>query len=351
MKKIFKKARPEPAVQEEQSPGSFPDFTKKEIFTQGDSADRLLSKYIRADKICFDYLKIKPDRIKRIYLVGGKTDFACAVYGAYNFEILADVISSAMCSGEFICSNPILDRGTLAVIIGSNTQVCKRCAQCGAKVVQILDYGEGGDIISLDFKTMGEFDTVSYTLKMLALAMLALYIGEKGRVITSLYIKIATRMLTGLRDKIKVILSREYIINEAVQGINLDGVTAMGINVDYAVALYTAEILSAAGECDVYAAPYSQLSDRVKKSGGIIISASNAQLYDMLDSAASCALKILPEGLSGEVGGAFTYEESIPLLNPLLGSVVVQLIAYEKYCRRKRGGESGEHMPQIMPQD
>ena len=99
MKKFLAKKKKESAVTIPPSLDSFPDFTKKEIFTQGQLIDDLLDRYIKADKISFDYLKVKIDKIKRIYIIGAGTDYSCAVFGSYNFEVLLDIISVPLALG------------------------------------------------------------------------------------------------------------------------------------------------------------------------------------------------------------------------------------------------------------
>lgn len=329
MKKLLAKKKKEPEVVSPPSLDSFPDFTKKEIFTQGQLIDDLLGRYIQADKINFDFLKVKIDKIKRIYIVGAGTDYSCAVFGAYNFEVLLDIIAVPIALGEFVYSNPILDKNTLVVLIGESGSVQKRIEGSGARLIRITDFSASKSDIVLNYKTLGRIPTASYSLKLTALAMLALYFGEKNQVITPLYIKIATQMLRGLKNKIKGILSQEYIINEIAGTLDSDKLLFTGTNVDYAVAVYAGELLQS-GKCISSSIPLSQLNSEYRDNFSIIALASNLDFYNLIDSADDFRLKIVSSGVSALDENTLTYDESIPLLNPILSSVAVQMIAYVK---------------------
>lgn len=329
MKKLLAKKKKEPEVVSPPSLDSFPDFTKKEIFTQGQLIDDLLGRYIQADKINFDFLKVKIDKIKRIYIVGAGIDYSCAVFGAYNFEVLLDIIAVPIALGEFVYSNPILDKNTLVVLIGESISVQKRIEGSGARLIRITDFSASKSDIVLNYKTLGRIPTASYSLKLTALAMLALYFGEKNQVITPLYVKIATQMLRGLKNKIKAILSQEYIINEIAGALDSDRLLFTGTNVDYAIAIYAGELLQS-GKRISSSIPLSQLNSEYRDNFSIIALASNLDFYNLIDSADDFRLKIVSSGVSALDENTLTYDESIPLLNPILSSVAVQMIAYVK---------------------
>lgn len=327
MRKFLSRKKYEPTFAPSPSLDSFPDFTKKEIFTQGQLIDELLNRYIKADKINFDFLKIKIDKIKRIYIVGEGTDYSCAVFGAYNFEVLLDIISVSLSVGEFIYSNPILDKNTLVVLIGENSIAEQRVTGSGARLVRIMDFSDNKKDVVLGYKTLGSFPTAAYSLKLTALCLLALYFGEKNQVITSLYVKIATYTLRGLKDKIKSILSKEFIINELAHSLDGDRLVFTGTNVDYALSVYAGELLSNKS-CAALSVPLGQLNQNHRDHFSLIALASNIDFYNLLDSNTQFGLKIVSSGVNVTDDKILFYEETIPLLNPILSGVVIQLIAY-----------------------
>ncbi len=337
MKKIFHLKKEEKPVASAPRLESFPDFTKKEIFTQGALIAQMLGKYINADKICLDFLKIKTEKIKRVYLVGSGTDYSCALCGAYNFEVLLDVVSVAVPTGEFLCSNPILDKNTLVVLLGDNGDALKRARDSGAKAVQILNFGSEKDAITIDHKTLGSFPTAEYSLKMTALVLLALYLGEKKKVVTSLYIKISTQMLLDLKNKIKAVLEQEYVINGIAQNLDLSNMLITGTNVDYAVALYGSGIFDCGTETEIPAVSFGEISPFQRQNKSLLALASNVDFYDIFNNCSNCQLKIAPDAVRKIDEKTFIYEETIPLLNPILNSVVLQMIVY--YLSEKNHGE------------
>ncbi|MDE6155185.1 MAG: SIS domain-containing protein, partial [Eubacterium sp.] len=239
--------------------GSFPNYMRKEIFTQPQLIDGLLERYIRADKIDFDFLKIKIDKIKRIYIVGSSEDYGCVLAGAYNFEVLVDIPAIPVLMSEFIYSNPILDKSTLVIVIGNKTNehcnaVINRANTGGARIIAVFDFDtENGYAISLDFNEKGAVSTAGYSLKYITISLLALYFGEKNQVVTELYIKIATKMLRSLGDKIKYVLESEYLIKHILQKTDENRLLLTGTNVDFASAIYGAHLLSFAYSKDIYA--------------------------------------------------------------------------------------------------
>ncbi len=314
--------------------GSFPDYMRKEIFTQPQLIDRLLEKYVHAGKIDFDYLKIKIEKIKRIYIVGSSRDYGCVLAGAYNFEVLADIPSIPVLMSEFIFSNPILDKSTLVIVVGNNdNELCRtvidRIKSSGARFIAVFDFDtENSYAVNLDFVENGAASTAGYNLRYVALSLLALYFGEKNQVVTELYIKIATKMLWSLSDKIKTVLESEYLIKHMAQKLNGNQLLMTGTNVDFASAIYGAYLLSFAYDRDIHTVPASELKNMKRRSGSIIGYASNESFYDVLEKTVGECIKIIPENINSRSADVIDYDDTIPLLNPVLGAAVTQLMAY-----------------------
>lgn len=336
MKKLLKRKKTEPIKAVEPSLDSFPNFTKKEIFTQSDLIYDLVDRLVKNDKISLDYLKIKADRIKRVYIIGAGINYPATIFGAYNFEVLLDVISVGMPMGEFLSSNPIIDKSTLVVMLGENEKAEKRVADCQGILVKIVDFSNAKNTISLNYKTMGEFDTASFNLKLIALSLLALYLGEKNKVITELYTKIAVTLMRGLKDKIADVLSKEFVINEIANSLDFSSLCLVGTNVDYGVALYGSYLFGAVSDKPALAYHLSQLPKQSRKNNSIIALASCEELYDLINFDVDCRLKIITNSIEDKSENVFAFDESIPLLNPILCAVALQLIAYSKYMSNEQ---------------
>lgn len=316
--------------------GSFPDYMRKEIFSQPQLIGELLEKYVHAGRIDFDYLKIKIDKIKRIYIVGNSGDYGCVLAGAYNFEVLADIPAIPILMSEFIFSNPILDKSTLVIVIGngSDEQCCAvidRVNSSGARLIAVSDFDtENNFAVSLDMNEKGAVSTAGYTLRYVALSLLALYFGEKNQVVTELYIKIATKMLWSLGDKIKSVLASEYLIKHMLQKTDENSLILTGTNVDFASAIYGAYLLSFAYDQDIHTVPVSELKNLKRNNGSMIAFASNESFYDVLVKTVGSCIKIIPKNINSNTIDVVDYDDTIPLLNPILAAVVMQLMAYNK---------------------
>lgn len=335
-KRIFikKKKHPRP-VMPSVDKGHFPDFIRKEIFTQPELINALIERYVRAEKINFDYLKIKIDKIKRIYLVGDSENYGCVLAGAYNFEVLADILCSASLISEFRFSNPVLDKSTLVIVVSKTAdkkyyrETINRINESGARLIEILNFEpENNHAVNLNFIEKGAFSTAGYTLRYTALSMLALYFGEKNQVITELYVKIATKMLQSLGGKIKYVLENEYLIRHMAEKISTDNLITTGTNIDFACALYSAYLFSFALNRNIHTSPVGELKFFRCEADTIIGFASNENFYDVLINSVDKCLKIIPKNIAANDSFFIDYDDTIPLFNPILSAVVSQLMAY-----------------------
>jgi len=346
VKRIFLKKQTE--EEKEKMPpdkGSFPDFMKKEIFTQAGLLQNVILKFIKADKINFDFLKIHFDRIKRIYIASNSAFFGCAVAAGYNFEVLTDVVCVPILLSEFNCANPILDKNTLVIITAENAEerdVClaqKRCSSSGARALLILDYahsgGKSNSIISLDYESCALFPTANYTAKYLVLCLIALYFGEKNKVITELYVNIATKMLLSLCSKVKGVNEADYFVNSLVNQLDGRDIILTGRNVDYSTALYGETALNALCKIKARAVPCAELKFFKSEDFAVIAFVSNRELMELtledIKPYKDNAVIIAPGALSqsmGEYNTLITYHDSIPLFNPVISAAVLQLFFY-----------------------
>lgn len=315
--------------------GSFPDFMRKEIFTQPELINDFCERYIRAGKINFDYLKIKTEKIKRVYITGNAADYGCVQAGAYNFEVLADIPCAPALLSEFNFSNPILDKNTLVIILSSSkdnkqcSEAVTRINESGAKAIGIFDFEpESSMAISINLVEKGAVSTAGYTLRYVALSLLALYFGEKNQVITELYVKIATKMLQDLGEKIKYVLENEYLIRHMAEKISSDNLILIGTNVDFASAIYGAYLLSFAFNQDVHTLPVGELCFSKTKRDNVIGFASNEHFYNILINSAESSIKIVPKNIGVNEANRIDYDDTIPLFNPVLSAVIMQLTAY-----------------------
>jgi glucosamine 6-phosphate synthetase-like amidotransferase/phosphosugar isomerase protein len=106
----------------------------------------------------------------------------------------------------------------------------------------------------------------------------------------------------------------------------------VGTNVDYAVSLYASRVFSLATDKQVTCIPYGEMYLQQKEKS-LVALASNIDFYNLIDDKLDYQLKIVSSSVSDLEENTIFYNESIPLLNPILSAVVIQLIAYKK-CER-----------------
>lgn len=311
----------------------FSDFTEKELFTQSTLAKNFIDRHIKLGKIRFDNIKISFDKIKRAYIIGNGCDYACALAAAYNAEVLCDIPSFAESIFEFTHSNPVLDKSTLVIIISSDkeSEDCKnavsRLKNSSAKIIFVFSSGEEGqNVISVGMTEKGELPCPSFLLKYLALSMLMVYIGDKNKVITELYKTISLNAFSSISKRIDEVFTARDIIFQAAKRIDANGLVVSGINVDFAQSIYSALIMSKATGEKIHPVAVNMLSGYKN----VLAITSCIELNKALIKEAAPDIAILPANIEMQDITTISYGETIPLLNPIISTAVIELIAYYK---------------------
>ena len=321
--------------------GGFSDFTEKELFTQSTLAEDFTSRHIRLGKIRFDNIKIPFDKIKRIYIIGNGCDYACALAAAYNAEVLCDIPSFAESIFEFTHSNPVLDKSTLVIIITSDKEsadcinAVNRLKNSSAKIIFVFSSGvEMQNVISVGMTEKGELPCPSFLLKYLAISMLMVYIGDKNKVITELYKTISLNAFSSISKRLDEVFGARDIIFQAAKRIDINGLVISGINVDFAQSIYSALIMSKATGEKIHPICVNMLSGY----NNVLAITSCIELNKALMKETTPDIAILPANIEMHGITTISYGETIPLLNPIISTAVIELIAY--YKLRKNNDEA-----------
>ncbi|MCM1285838.1 MAG: SIS domain-containing protein [Acetobacter sp.] len=321
-------------IREEYGLDGYKSYTEKEIFTQAYMVKKLIDQHIKMGKISFDEIKINFSKIKRIYIIGNANDYALALSGAYNFEVLCDTITAAESVFEFNFSNPILDKNTLVIILEKNhdsndvKSSLARIKTSGAKFIQICSqYGNTENTINLNINEKGDFTSADFIMKYLILSMLSIYIGDKNKVVTDLYKSVAVNSLLSIHQKIDTVLSAKKIIAQASTRINSEELIITGTNVDFAQSIYASDVFSKALKNHVNAIPLDRLKENCTDKNIIALTScidSNKAVLQNINP----NILILPANINIEHITTISYEETIPLLNPIISCIIIQLLAY-----------------------
>ncbi|MGN0521876.1 MAG: hypothetical protein ACI4IQ_04480 [Eubacterium sp.] len=343
-KAVLKRKREQPQIKAVPQKDGFEDFMKKEIFTQTAVVKRFLDNYIEAGKISFNFYKINVEKIKRAYIVCDMVNYGCAVLGAYNFEVIADLMCIPVLMSEFNCANPILDKYTLVIVLGecdkiSRSATVNRILKCGARLIYIGNKSSSDKLkncIEINERQMGLAPTAGNTVNNLALSLICLYFGKKAQVITDLYFDIATKMVFELNEKIKEVLEKDYILNAlSKEIITFDKIIFTGKNIDFSCALYGEALAEGLCGMTAKAIPTGELNFSDAKRSKLIAFISNRELMSValreLQPYRENTILVIPESIKNEINGFnrfITYKGSIPLYNPIMGNIIIQLLLY-----------------------
>ena len=328
---MFFKSKKADLIPVEFTKDGFPDYLKKEIFMQRTLVSDMINRYVKAGKIDFDFLKIKTDKIRYIYIISNYDSYCVALAGAYNFEVLTDIPCQPEIVSEFNCSNPVLNKHTLVIALADKEEDCieikKRVQENDAQYVGIYDVlKEEKRAITINFCEKVSVKTAQPVLQTVVLIMLALYMGIKKQLVTELYSKIAVEKLLGLDKKIKNVLLKEYDFKELGALIKDKSLIFTGSNVDYAVSLYGSYFFKETAEMKANAVPLGAFDNCFDREDVCVFIASNSDFYSMLKER-KVSLTIAPDSLE-KYKNVLGFGESIPLLNPVIAMICVQLIGY-----------------------
>lgn len=328
---MFFKAKKQPLIPVDFTKDGFPDYLKKEIFMQRTLVNEMAQRYIKAEKIDFDFLKIKIDKVRYAYIVSEYDSYCVALAGAYNFEVLTDTPCQPEIISEFNCSNPVLNKHTLVIALANSEEdsieIKKRAEECSAQFIGIYDTLKNDKkAVTINFHEKVSVKTAQPVLQLVALTMLSLYIGVKKQLVTELYSKIAVEKLMGLDKKIKNVLLKEYDFKELGTLIKGKNLLFTGSNVDYAVALYGSYFMNKAAGVKAKAVPLGAFSNNFDKDEVSIFIASSSDFYTMLGER-NVSLAIAPNSLE-KYKNVLGFGESIPLFNPILSMICIQLTGY-----------------------
>ncbi len=298
----------------------YPNEFRRQLCTQAQLTQELISAHLKGNKILLDKLKIKTDKLRQIYIVGNSSYYPLAIWASHNFEVICDVHSSPYLLSELECSEVMLDKKTLVILLCSHEEAkgtLERVKKAKAEYLFIDDHIDKESKLKIP---IGEF-----TLKYIMLSLIALYIGRKNQILTELYYKLAINSLKNLRANINDIMKNESYILSIADGMYAKDMIITGRNVDYATAMYIADLFSYALGCDVRSIQSGELEKIINKSNVIAI-ASNDNFYSVLPDE-NYSVKIAPLSCS-DSSNSICFQGTLPLFNPLLCAIIGQIIAY-----------------------
>ena len=214
--------------------GGYEHFMLKEIMEQPDAVRNAMRGRVNPEEglARLNGLNLTPEQlreIKRIIILGCGTSWHAGLIGEYMLEEFARIPVEVEYASEFRYRNPILDEGTLVLVISQSGETIDTLAAMrearrkGAKVLGIVNVvgstiareSDGGVYIHAG-PEIGVASTKAFTSQVSVLALLTLALGRHRGLSRDHGIEIA-RELLGLPDKIEKVLATDEAVKRIAE--------------------------------------------------------------------------------------------------------------------------------------
>jgi glucosamine--fructose-6-phosphate aminotransferase (isomerizing) len=340
--------------------GEYKHFMLKEIFEQPITIENGFRGRInesmgtaRLGGLHLPSIELK--KVKQIHLIACGTSFHAALIGKYMIEEMARIPVHAEYASEYRYRNPIILEDTLVFVISqsgetADTLAAMREAQAkGAKVLGITNVvgstvareSDGGTYIHAGSE-IGVASTKAFTSQVTILALLAIYMGRMNHLSAlkgSKYIK----ALAEIPGKVQQILAHSESIREIAQSIkDSSNALYLGRGLNYPVALEGALKLKEISYIHAEGYPAAEMKHGpialIDKNMPVIAIAIQDPLYDKiysnLQEVRARKARLICIASEGDTELAKISEnviyipDTIPILQPLLTVIPLQLLAY-----------------------
>ncbi len=347
--------------------GGYEHFMFKEIMEQPEALRRAIFPRIKDGEVVLEDFGLSDEYIRglnKIYIVACGSSYHVGMVGKYNLERLLRRPVEVALASEFRYMEPIVDEGTLVVVISQSGETLDTMAalreakRLGAKVLSIVNV-VGSSIARESDEVLYTWagpeiavaTTKAYTTQLAVLDLLGLYFARRMDTIEDAEYQDIMREMLLLPGRMEQVLSdREDIQYFASHYFNHNSVFFIGRNMDYALGLegslklkeisYIHSEAYASGELKhgtisliedgtlvVALGTYSRLFDKAM-SNVVEVKSRGADVLALTTEAHR-------EEMSKVANGLVTIPDTHPMLLPSLGVVPLQLFAY--YVALMRG--------------
>ena len=346
----------------------FEHFMMKEIHEQPKAVKDTLNSVLKDGKIDLSQTGLTPEEMKawqQVYIVGCGSAYHVGVTAQYVLEDLVRIPVRVELASEFRYRRPLLTENTLVVIISQSGETADSLAalreakEYGAKTLAIVNVV--GSTIAREadhvFYTLAGPEiavasTKAYTTQLVALLLLALYMGQlKGTLKPALIQKISTA-LRDLPDQIDTVLDeKEHMADVAEKLIKANDIFYLGRSIDYAIAMEGALKLKEVSyiHAESYAAgelKHGTLALISPETPVIAVATQDdvsAKMYSNIQEVRARGAEVLGIGFVDDREIAKYTTETVriprvdPFIAPILAVIPMQLLAY--YTSIKRGND------------
>ncbi len=234
--------------------GGYEHFMFKEIMEQPEALRRCIFPRVKDGQVYFQDFGLDESyirSIRKIDIVACGSSYHVGMVGKYNLERLTRIPVEVALASEFRYMDPIVDEGTLVVVISQSGETLDTMAalrearRLGARILSIVNV-VGSSIARESDEVLYTWagpeiavaTTKAYSTQMAVVDLLALYFGRvRGTLGEEEYRSILEEMLLLPAKMESVLADRENIQYFASQYFNHDSVFFIGRNLDYALGL------------------------------------------------------------------------------------------------------------------
>ena len=347
--------------------GGYAHFMLKEIMEQPKAIHDATAARIQNGRVVFSDLTMTPDEIRaigKIYIVACGSSYHVGMVGKYNLERMLRRTVEVCLASEFRYSDPIVGEGDLVIVISQSGETLDTMAALreakkrGARILSIVNVvgssiaRESDDVLyTWAGPEIAVATTKAYSTQMALLNLLGVYFGDiMGTVDYETYTDMV-RGIQALPEQMEEILRKsEEIHTLAQECAHHEDVFFIGRNLDYALSLEGSLKLKEISYIHSEAYASGELKHgtiSLIEDGTLVIALST---YDPLfDKAMSNVVEVQARGarvlaltidrradaMAERVPMVISIPETEPMLQPQLGVVPLQLLAY--YIALERG--------------
>ena len=348
--------------------GGYEHFMLKEIYEQPKALRETMTGRLAPDnsRVTLDEINLTPDQIrgfKKIFVVACGTAAHAGVVGKYVIEKLVRLPVEVDIASEFRYRSPLVDRETLVVVISQSGETADTLAglreakRSGARVLAVTNVvgssvaREADDVIyTWAGPEIAVASTKAYTTQVLAMYLLALYLGGIRGTISSYEIRRTIQALKRIPAQVQEILEDvEGIKGLAEQCKNCEDTFFIGRGLDHAVAMEGSLKLKEISYIHAEAYAAGELKHGtlalIVEGVPVIALATQEELLDKMVSnikevkardATVYGIAFKGQEEVGKVVDSVLYiPATLPLVAPILTVIPLQLLAY--YASVARG--------------
>lgn len=349
--------------------GGYPHFMLKEIYEQPKAVRDTVKIHAGAHgEVVFDNLnwtKADVNTFSHILITACGTAYHAGLVAKYYIERFAHIPVSVEIASEYRYSHPLTTEGTLAIVVSQSGETIDTLAalkeakrlgaqslavtnSIGSSIAREADY----TIYTLAGPEIAVASTKAYTTQLVALLLLALYMGQvKGTVSQEEAARIL-RALNELPKHIeKVLESRDLMADFADKLKEAEDIFYLGRSIDYAIAMEGALKLKEISyiHAEAYAGgelKHGTLALITPKTPVIAVVTQNeiaAKMYSNIQEVRARGAEVIGIGYDDdtEIEKYTTSVVRIPRVDefiaPILSVIPMQLLAY--YTGIKRGND------------